>query len=126
MSSFQGRLAAWLCSLVAAVGIPSGCSPSGSEPGGGKGVPAGGLVAAASKDASCKHAVAEKLCPLCHPEVLKDPNILICKEHGNIPEELCTACHPELKAKYQTCEHELPPALCAACRKKDGQPEGSK
>ena len=126
MSTFPVRLAVWLFLLVSAGGMLPGCSPSGSAPGDGKAATAGGTVAGASKEALCKHAVAEKLCPLCHPEVVKDPNILICKEHGNIPEELCTACHPELKAKYQTCEHELPPALCAACRKKDGQPEGSK
>jgi cobalt-zinc-cadmium efflux system membrane fusion protein len=101
-----------------------GCSPSDS--GNGKGQSAGGPARGAPDAALCKHEVAETFCPICHPEVLKDPKVLLCKEHGNIPEEVCTACHPELKAKYKTCEHELPPALCAACQKKSPRGEGAK
>lgn len=64
-----------------------------------------------------KHHVDEKFCTICRPEIKKDPNILLCKEHGDIPEDICTACHPELKAKYSTCPHELPPAFCSSCAK---------
>lgn len=86
-----------------------GCSPEGGG---------GGSVKAA--EAQCKHEVTEKFCPLCHPEVRKDPNVLLCKEHGNIPEDICTACHPELKAKIKACPHELPPAFCPQCQGKAG------
>lgn len=97
------------------------CSPSGSDQAPDKG------QSASAKESLCKHEVAEKFCPLCHPEVRNDPNVLLCKEHGNIPEEICTACHPELKKKYKTCEHELPPALCATCQiAKGAAPEAKK
>lgn len=64
-----------------------------------------------------KHHVDAKFCTICRPEIKKDPKVLLCKEHGDIPEEICTACHPELKARYATCPHELPPAFCAQCAK---------
>lgn len=64
-----------------------------------------------------EHGVPEKFCTICHPEIKKDPNILLCKEHYDIPEDICTACHAELKAKIKTCPHELPPAFCQECQK---------
>ncbi len=96
----------------------AGCSPSDPRAGARNGPPGAQSTTGAQKEALCRHEVAERLCPLCHPEIRNDPNILLCKEHGNIPEDLCTACHPELKAKYKTCEHELPPALCPNCQSK--------
>jgi hypothetical protein len=83
------------------------CAPQGAD----EGKP----PAAPAQEALCKHEVADRFCPLCHPEIQKDPDILLCKEHENIPEEICTACHPELKAKYKTCTHELPHLVCRAC-----------
>jgi cobalt-zinc-cadmium efflux system membrane fusion protein len=116
--SILRSLSPWSFPSIAVLVFLAGCSPSSPEPGAGQ--------AAGKQEALCKHEVAEKFCPLCHPEVLKDPNILLCKEHGNIPEDVCTACHPELKAKYKTCEHELPPALCTTCQKKGAPSGGSK
>jgi hypothetical protein len=88
--------------------VSAGCDRSDRESG-------ADAKAGAADIALCPHEVAERFCPICHPEVKNDPNILLCAEHGNIPEEICTACHPELKAKYRTCAHELPPAFCASC-----------
>jgi hypothetical protein len=122
MSSPLRILASFTLLTAAIAASVAGCSPSSSE----KTVSQGGNTGAAGQIALCKHEVAEKLCPICHPEVLQDPSILLCKEHGNIPEDLCTACHPELKAKYKTCEHELPPALCAACKAKNAGGDKSK
>jgi len=90
--------------------VTTGCDGEGHKSGA---APSTG--AAAGVPALCRHEVAEKFCPICHPEVKNHPNILLCKEHRGIPEDICTACHPELKAKYKTCVHELPPAFCPTC-----------
>jgi len=97
--------------LIAAGAASAGCSPEGAE----SGNPPAAAAPGAAKEALCKHEVADKFCPLCHPEIRNDPNILLCKEHDNIPEDICTACHPELKAKYKVCQHELPLLICKAC-----------
>jgi cobalt-zinc-cadmium efflux system membrane fusion protein len=100
--------------------VPPGCSGQGNVAGR---KPRG--AGQADAQMCSEHGVEKKYCSICHPEIKDDPNILLCKEHGDIPEDICTACHPELKAKYKTCRHELPPAFCQECRKKvDG--EGSK
>lgn len=96
----------------------SGCSRGGSSASkSGQTKSTGGTAKA---EAFCKHEVAERFCPFCHPEIKNDPNVLLCKEHGDIPEDICTACHPELKAKYKTCSHELPPAFCEQCKNLPG------
>lgn len=118
MTNFSLPFACKSFAPIALAALLAGCSPSDPKAGTANGPPAAQSATGPQKEALCKHEVAEKFCPLCHPEVLKDPNILLCKEHGNIPEEICTACHPELKAKYKTCEHELPPALCKKCQTK--------
>ena len=102
-----------VCALaLEAALVLDGCSPKSES--------------APKAEALCRHEVAERFCPVCHPEVRNDPNILLCKEHGSIPEDICTACHPELKKKYKACaEHDLPPALCEACLAKSGKDSGS-
>ena len=106
--------------LSALAATVAGCSGAGNAGGSKSSSATAGRGSA--KEVLCKHEVAEKFCPLCHPEIKNDPNVLLCKEHYDIPEEICTACHPELKAKYKTCPHELPPALCLACQNaKNGQ-----
>ena len=86
----------------------TGCSKEPSTP--------QAAVASADEGLWCKeHGVEEKYCVLCHPEIQDDPDLLLCKEHGNIPEAICTACHPELKEKYEACPHDLPKAFCPEC-----------
>lgn len=109
-------------SLLIAIGAAiAGCSPEGAE----SGKPPVAAAPGAVKEALCKHEVADKFCPLCHPEIRNDPNILLCKEHDNIPEDICTACHPELKAKYKVCKHELPRLICKACAPASGNEKPS-
>lgn len=108
--------------VVLAIGIAiAGCSPQGADPGK---TPVAAATAA-GHEALCKHEVADRFCPVCHPEIRKDPNVLLCKEHENIPEEICTACHPELKKKYKTCPHELPRLVCGQCAAAAGSPKAA-
>ena len=101
------------------VAVAAGCSDAARSQSDGK--PAGGSSAAPVAELMCpEHGVTEKFCTICHPEIKNDPNILLCKEHYDIPEDICTACHPELKAKIKTCPHELPTAFCQECQKAKG------
>lgn len=60
-----------------------------------------------------EHGVPERLCTLCHPELVE--KLLWCGEHS-LPEDLCTLCHPELAEQFTTCTaHGLPKAFCVAC-----------
>lgn len=91
-----------LLAMMSVVGC-SGSNPGSSE-------------ASADNALWCKeHGVEEKYCVLCHPEIKEDGEMLLCKEHGNIPEAICIACHPELKEKYEACPHDLPKAFCPKC-----------
>lgn len=66
-----------------------------------------------------EHAIPEKFCTYCHPE-LKD-KLLLCPEHGNIPEDICTLCHKDVQRKYKIkmCPvgHGLPEHFCNKCGK---------
>ena len=91
----RSRHSPWPYLALAIAAATAGCSPGGADPGK---APAA-ATQSATPEALCKHEVADRFCPLCHPEIRQDPDLLLCKEHENIPEEICTACHPELKAK---------------------------